>query len=127
MGFSPGQSVGGCLEANISIEGSLHSDDITDYYPSPIELGREDQIDFSRDFVGKEALEKEVDDPDRTKVSLFWDDDDVVDIHRPLFEEGDTYRKRDCYHTLLCVLSGTSLRVLSQPKIILQYRARRTG
>lgn len=86
---------GESLEANCSIGGSYHSEDISDYYLSPVDLGHKDQLDFSRDFIGREALERQVEDPDRTKVSLFWDKEDVVDIFASLFEEGETYKSID--------------------------------
>ncbi|WP_203229079.1 aminomethyltransferase family protein, partial [Halobellus captivus] len=58
----------------ISIGGSYDSDDIEDYYVTPIEVGYDHIIDFDHDFVGKEALEAEIDDPEREKVTLVWDD-----------------------------------------------------
>lgn len=58
----------------LSIGGSFDSDDVTDYYFTPIELGYDHIIDFDHDFVGKEALEAEIDDPDREKVTLVWGD-----------------------------------------------------
>lgn len=74
----------------ISIGGSYDSDDIEDYYVTPIEVGYDHIIDFDHDFVGREALEAEIDDPDRRKVTLVWDDEDVVDVFASLFEEGET-------------------------------------
>lgn len=75
-----------------SIGGSFYSPDIRDYYLNPIELGYERFIDFDRDFVGREALEALVDDQQRTKVTLVWDDDDVLDIFASMFTDGETYK-----------------------------------
>jgi glycine cleavage system aminomethyltransferase T len=80
------------LEANCSIGGSFYSDDITDYYLSPVDLGHEGRIDFDHDFVGKEALREMVGNPERAKVSLFWDSGDVVDVYSSLFREGETFK-----------------------------------
>ena len=74
----------------ISIGGSYDSDDIEDYYVTPIEVGYDHIVDFDHDFVGREALEAEIDDPDRKKVTLVWDDEDVVDVYASLFREGET-------------------------------------
>lgn len=77
-------------EGSFSLDGSFDGDDITDYYYSPVELGYESLIDFDHDFVGREALTAEVADPQRTLVTLQWDDDDVVSIYGSLFEPGPT-------------------------------------
>lgn len=79
-------------EATYSIDGSFDSEDITDYYMSPIEVGYGRLIDFDHEFIGKEALASEIDDPDRTFVSLHWDTDDVIDVHASLYREGDPYK-----------------------------------
>ena len=78
------------LEAHYSIAGSLDSDDVTDYYVTPVELGYDRLIDFDHDFVGKEALAAEADDPSRRLVTLEWDDADVVDTLASLFADGPT-------------------------------------
>jgi glycine cleavage system aminomethyltransferase T len=78
------------LEANYSLAGSFDSDDITDYYLTPVELGYGGLVDLDGDFVGKEAIREEIDDPDRTLVTLEWNDEDVVDAFASLFGEGPT-------------------------------------
>lgn len=70
-----------------SISGSYDANDIGDYYMSPVELGYAKLIDLDHDFVGREVLEDEVDDPDRTLVSLEWDDEDVLGTFGSLFDE----------------------------------------
>jgi len=75
-------------EATYSIDGSFVSADIADYYMDPIELGYEKLISFDHDFVGREALEAKVADPDRTLVSLAWNEDDVIDVYASLFRDG---------------------------------------
>ena len=79
-------------EATYTIDGSFDSSDITDYYMSPVEVGYERLIDFDHDFIGKEALQAEIEDPDRTFVSLRWDEDDVVDVYASWYQEGEPYK-----------------------------------
>lgn len=81
------------LEATFSFEGSFDSNDIREYYMSPVELGYTKLIDFDHDFVGKAALREEVSDPKRTLVSLLWDRDDVRKINNSLFGDGDNYKQ----------------------------------
>lgn len=80
------------FEASFSIEGSFDSDDVTDYYMSPIELGYENLIDFDHDFVGKAALQEESEDPDRTLVSLMWDKEDTRRINDAIYGDGEIYK-----------------------------------
>ncbi len=57
--------------------GSFYSDDISDYYVSPWELGYGRSIAFNHDFIGRDALEAARDDVRRTRVTLEFDRDDV--------------------------------------------------
>lgn len=77
-------------EATYSIDGSFVSDDISDYYMDLIELGYGKLISFDHDYVGREALAEKAEDPDRTLVSLAWDEDDVIEVYASLFREGET-------------------------------------
>ena len=79
-------------EADFSIAGSFDPDDVSAYYRSPVELGWERSISFDHDFVGREALREEVDDPRRTTVTLVWDPADVVDVYASMFEDGPHYK-----------------------------------
>src|SRR5699024_5347298 len=58
--------------------GSFYSEDISDYYFTPYELGYGKIIKFDHDFIGRDALERMVAE-DRTdtrrKVTLVWDSD----------------------------------------------------
>lgn len=78
-----------------SIGGSFSATDISEYYLDPFELGYERFIDFDHDFVGREALEARLDEPHRRKVTLVWDDEDVLDIFASLFGPGETYKYFD--------------------------------
>lgn len=80
-------------EGTYSIAGSYAADDIEDYYVTPIDIGYDHMVAFDHDFIGREALESAADDPDRTRVTLVWDDDDTVDIFASLFQDEELPHK----------------------------------
>lgn len=65
-----------------SLGGSMESDDIRDYYMDPIEVGYGQFIDFDEDFIGREALAEKIKKPKRKKVTLVWNQNDVMDVMR---------------------------------------------
>lgn len=76
-------------EATRAIGGSFYSPNIADYYVTPYELGYGRIVKFDHDFVGRAALEQLREQPQRTKVTLVWNVDDVLALLRAaLFEEG---------------------------------------
>lgn len=77
-------------EAQLSIGGSYVSDDITDYYMTPMERGQAHLVDFNHEFIGKEALEGTINSQQREKVTFVWNKEDVVDVYASLFEDGAT-------------------------------------
>jgi len=76
-------------EATLSIGGSYDAYDIADYYVDPVALGYDRVLDLDHDFVGRDAVASLVEAPTRTKVTLVWDADDVVDVYASLFREGE--------------------------------------
>ena len=64
-------------EAMASLGGSFRSENITDYYLTPWDLGYGPFVRFDHDFVGRAALEKMAACPPRTKVTLVWNGADV--------------------------------------------------
>jgi glycine cleavage system aminomethyltransferase T len=62
-----------------SLGGSLASDDIRDWYLTPYDLGYGRNVKFDHDFVGRDALERLAEEPQRRKVTLVWDAGDVED------------------------------------------------
>ncbi|WP_208760154.1 aminomethyltransferase family protein [Mesorhizobium tianshanense] len=70
------------LESVASLGGSFVSDDITDYYVDPIELGYRNVIDFGRDFIGRDTLLEKANNQRRTKVTLVWNDEDAAAVMR---------------------------------------------
>lgn len=83
------------FESSFSLEGSFDADDVSDYYMSPVELGYGKLVDLDHDFIGREALAREIEDPQRTRVSLFWDPDDVNRVNNSLFADGPNYKFMD--------------------------------
>lgn len=73
-------------EGTYSIGGSYNSDEISDYYVTPLDIGYDHLVSFDHDFVGREALQSQAEDPERTRVTLVWDDEDAVKIFASLFQ-----------------------------------------
>lgn len=69
------------------LAGSYDSADVTDYYVGPTEAGYGRLIDLDHEFVGRDALAEEMDDRNREKVTLVWNDDDVTEVFGSLFAE----------------------------------------
>jgi syringate O-demethylase len=76
-------------EAGASIGGSFVSDRIEDYYLTPWDLGYGHMVKFDHDFIGREALEKMKDQPQRRKVTLALDSEDVVRVMSSMLQKGD--------------------------------------
>jgi syringate O-demethylase len=75
-------------EANGSLGGSFHSENIEDYYLTPYDLGYGSVVKFDHDFIGREALEKIAKNPKRTKVTLALNTEDVMKAMGTMFEKG---------------------------------------
>jgi vanillate/3-O-methylgallate O-demethylase len=82
-------------EATGSLGGSFYSNDIADYYLTPHDLGYWPFVKFDHDFVGRDALEKMVGNPERKKVTLAWNGDDVARAMGTLFKKGDAAKYID--------------------------------
>jgi vanillate/3-O-methylgallate O-demethylase len=82
-------------EASYSIGGSFVSEDVRDYYMTPMERGQGHLVSFDHEFVGREALEERIDDPARELVTFVWETADGLDVYASLFEEGDTKKYID--------------------------------
>lgn len=70
-----------------NIAGSFDSNDIRDWYRSPVELGWGKNVKFDHDFIGRRALEAEVATPRRLMRTLVWNAEDVADIYASLFRD----------------------------------------
>jgi len=73
-------------EGTGSLGGSYYSDDISDYYSTPFALGYGAFVKLDHDFVGRDALEKMAGTPQRKKVTLAWNGDDVAAAMRTMFQ-----------------------------------------
>jgi vanillate/3-O-methylgallate O-demethylase len=80
-------------EGTGSIGGSFYSDNIEDYYMTPYELGYGPFVKFDHDFIGREALEKIATKPQRKKVTLKWNAEDVAKIFESMFQPGKEHYK----------------------------------
>ncbi len=76
-------------EGTGSLGGSYYSDDISDYYLTPHDLGYWPFVKFDHDFVGRDTLEAMADEPRRKKVTLAWNGEDVAHAIGTQFEKGD--------------------------------------
>ncbi|WP_367992726.1 hypothetical protein [Nocardioides eburneus] len=65
-----------------SIGGSLYSTEVHDYYMTPFDLGLGRSVKFDHDFHGRDALERHAAAPQRRKVTLIWNSDDVAEVLR---------------------------------------------
>ncbi len=82
-------------EATASLGGSFYSDNITDYYLTPYDLGYGPFVKFDHEFVGRAALEKMEKNQGRKKVTLAWNGDDVARVFGSLFHGGDALKYID--------------------------------
>lgn len=76
------------IDATVSLGGSFFSEDIEDYYFSPFDVGYGRIAKFDHDFVGREALERQVADglaDANRKVTLVWNGDDVEEAFGSMF------------------------------------------
>lgn len=115
-------------EAMLTIEGSFDGDAISDWYRSPVELDRGHLVSFDHDFIGREALEAEVETPKRHFVNLVWDDEDVAEVLATYTQE-DNYKFIDIptLHKIRLVMDevrkdGQSIGTCSHPSY--HYNAR---
>lgn len=69
-----------------SFGGSFYGKKPSDYYVTPWEIGLERSVSFDHDFIGKEALQKLAEQPQRTRVTLVWNADDVAAAVGTLFD-----------------------------------------
>jgi vanillate/3-O-methylgallate O-demethylase len=86
---------GDSYETAASLGGSFYSDDITDYYLTPYDLGYGPFVKFDHDFIGREALEKIAGAPKRNKVTLVWNSDDVARAISTMFGHEDPVKYID--------------------------------
>lgn len=72
----------------LALSGSMGKD-IYKRYRNPIELGWGKTVNYDHDFLGKEALMKIRDNNPRQMVTLEWNVDDIMEIHRNQLTPGE--------------------------------------
>jgi vanillate/3-O-methylgallate O-demethylase len=75
-------------EAMGSLGGSFDSEEISDYYVTPFDIGYRRNVAFDHDFVGRAALERISQTAGRNKVTLVWNSADVTAAIGSLYTEG---------------------------------------
>ena len=75
-------------EGTGSLGGSFYTNDISDYYLTPWELGYGGFVKYDHDFTGRDALEQ-MGEPARRKVTLAWNGEDVARALGTLFQKTD--------------------------------------
>ena len=65
---------------------------IEDYYSTLYELGCGIMVKFDHDFIGREALEKRANEPQRKKVTFAWNAEDVSRVMTSMLGKGDHYK-----------------------------------
>lgn len=76
------------------LRGSMGTD-IHARYRNPVELGWGHMVKLDHDFIGRAALESEVEQPSRRMVTLVWNSEDILDVHASQFGSGDRYLAMD--------------------------------
>jgi vanillate/3-O-methylgallate O-demethylase len=79
-------------EATNALAGSYVTDDISDYYLNPWELGYGSFVKFDHDFIGREALENIDKESQRRKVTLEWNNEDVAKLMASQLGEEEPYQ-----------------------------------
>jgi vanillate/3-O-methylgallate O-demethylase len=82
-------------EGTGSIGGSFESSNIEDFYVTPYEMGYGSFVKFDHDFIGRKALEQMANQPQRKKVTLAWNKQDVLKVFESMFEQGDHFKYID--------------------------------
>ncbi|KAB1648063.1 aminomethyltransferase family protein [Pseudoclavibacter endophyticus] len=79
-------------EARFQLAGSFTPDSIEGYYVTPYDMGYGKLVSFDHDFIGRDALEALADQPQKAKVSLVWNPDDVLKVYGSLLTPGVPYK-----------------------------------
>ncbi|SCZ05966.1 MULTISPECIES: glycine cleavage T C-terminal barrel domain-containing protein [unclassified Pseudomonas] len=80
------------------LQGSFQGESIDDYLLSPYELGWGRNVKFDHDFTGRAALEEEAKNPRKARVTLEFNNDDVIALYASLFGEKTPYDFLDIPH-----------------------------
>lgn len=79
------------IDARVSLGGSFYSENLDDYYFSPYDTGYGRIVKFDHDFIGRSALEAQVESGRSTqlrKVTLQWNGEDTGKAWTSMFQPG---------------------------------------
>jgi glycine cleavage system aminomethyltransferase T len=77
------------------ISGSVDPVDTRARMRTPVEVRWHNMARFDHDFIGREALAREMANPKRTTVTLRWNPDDAMDTYASLLRPGAPYKPID--------------------------------
>ena len=77
-----------------NLRGSMGSN-LQQRYRTVVELGWDKMVKLDHDFVGREAIEKEITNPTRKMVTLVWNKEDIMEIQASQYELGEHYPPMD--------------------------------
>jgi vanillate/3-O-methylgallate O-demethylase len=80
-------NAGDHLNFYFRISGSYESNNIADWYRSPVEFGWGNRINFDHAFIGDTALRRELAAPKRKIATLVWNSEDVVNLYADFFRK----------------------------------------
>lgn len=76
----------------VDLSGSVDPANLRARYRTPSEVGWDWMAKFDHDFIGRKAVESEVNNPKRKIVTLRWNPDDVLDTFASLLKSGEAYK-----------------------------------
>src|SRR2546430_9344337 len=79
---------GKSYETMASLGGSFYSDNITDYYLTPYDLGYGPFVKFDHDFVGRKGVEEMAKNQKRKTVTRVWNGAEAAPLFSSLLHPG---------------------------------------
>ncbi|MCC8067928.1 MAG: hypothetical protein LIO94_12645 [Clostridiales bacterium] len=76
----------------MGFKGSIDPSDYAARLRTPGQVNWLWMANFDHDFIGKEALLKEKENPKQKLVTLVWNKEDIQDVFMSLFEQGEPYK-----------------------------------
>jgi vanillate/3-O-methylgallate O-demethylase len=77
------------FEGRAALGGSFPIDDLEELYVRPSEIGYRFMTKFDHEFCGRAALERAPRRPERKRVRLVWNSDDVLRVHASMYGQNE--------------------------------------